>query len=155
MGIEGDAPLHIRGDARLFPNRGASFNSGSVDDALAAVLDHVGELVPEMLQEALHRPGRRVAERADRVALDLVGDLHQQVEVGQLALPGQDPAQHAREPAGALAARRALAAGFGHVEARDALEHSNHAGRFVHDDHRARADAAARLRTSRSPSCSR
>ena len=46
-------------------------------------------------------------------------------------------------PAGALAARRALAAGLGHVEARDALEHPHHAGGLVHDDDGAGAERGA------------
>ncbi len=53
----------------------------AVDDAATAVLDHVLELVPEVLHEALHRPRGRVAERADGVAFDLVRDVDQHVEV--------------------------------------------------------------------------
>ena len=52
-----------------------------VDDAAAAVIDHVFELVPVVLEEALHRPGRRIAERADGVAFDAVGDVEQQVQL--------------------------------------------------------------------------
>ena len=57
------------------------------------------------------------------------------------------------EPAGAFAARRALAARLGVVEARDALEHAHHAGGLVHHDHGRRADRRARrlLERSRSP----
>src|SRR5512134_2006728 len=80
------------------------------DDAVA-VLDVVLELVPEMTDEALHGPRRGVAQRADRVALDLVGDVDQHVDVGLAPLAGQDPPQRAIEPARAFAARRALAAG--------------------------------------------
>ena len=39
------------------------------------------ELVPVMLDEALHRPRRGVAERADRVPFDLVRDVDQHVDV--------------------------------------------------------------------------
>src|SRR5690606_31054775 len=91
----------------------------ALDDAAPAVLDHVLELVPEVLQEALHRPRGRVAERADSVALDLVRDVHEHVEIGPRALAVDDSGQHTPEPAGAFAARRALAARLGHVEARD------------------------------------
>src|SRR5690606_23237377 len=90
-----------------------------LDDAAPAVLDHVLELVPEVLQEALHRPGGRVPERADRVALDLVRDVHEHVQIRPRALAFDDSGQHAPEPAGAFAARRALAARLRHVEARD------------------------------------
>ena len=62
----------------------------ALDDAAAAVLDHVFELVAEMLQEALHRPRGGVAERADRVAFDLVRDVDQHVEVFAAPLPCED-----------------------------------------------------------------
>src|SRR5512134_3941652 len=115
-----------------------------LDDA-AAVLDVVLELVPEMTDEALHRPRRGVAERADGVALDLVGDVDEHVDVGLLALPREDPPERAVEPAGAFPTRRALAAGLRVVEAREALEHLDHAGGLVHDDDRGRAERRARL----------
>src|SRR5262245_33516789 len=80
------------------------------------------ELVAEMLDHGAHRHGRCIAERADGAALDVVGHGVQQVHVGGLALPPVDAVHHAPEPARALAARRALAAGFMHVEVREALE---------------------------------
>ena len=52
-----------------------------IDDRAALVLDHVFELVPEMLEETLHRPRGRIAERADRVALDAVRDIEQQSQI--------------------------------------------------------------------------
>src|SRR5579883_3392041 len=79
-----------------------------LDDATAAVVDHVFELVGVVLDEALHRPRRRIAERADRVALDVIRDVDEQAEVLAPALPGQDALQHPVEPPGALAARGAL-----------------------------------------------
>src|SRR5690606_4992314 len=95
-------------------------------DHAVAVLDVVLELVPEMLHETLHGPRRRIAQRADGVALDVVGDADQQVHVLLAPLPRQDPPERAVQPAGALSAGRALAAGFHVVEAREALEHAHH-----------------------------
>src|SRR5512139_1240519 len=115
-----------------------------LDDAVA-VLDVVLELVPEMSDEALHGPRRRVAERADSVSLDVVGDAHQHIHVFLAALARQDPRERAVEPAGALAARRALAAGLHVIEAREALEHAHHVGGLVHDDNRRGADRRTRL----------
>src|SRR5512143_1398569 len=71
------------------------------------VLDVVRELAAEMLDEALHGHRGRIAERADRAAHDVVGDVRQHVEV--LGSPGAllDPVHHPPQPAGALAARRA------------------------------------------------
>src|SRR5580704_1332174 len=92
------------------------------DDRAALVLDHVLELVLVVLQEALHRPCRGIAERADRVPLDPIRHIEQQPQVLASALPRDDSAEHAVEPARALAARRALAAGLGIIEARQALQ---------------------------------
>ena len=75
------------------------------------MLDHVLELVEKVLQETLYRPGRRITECADRMPFDLVRDRQQQVEVIRSALTVDDSRQHPMQPAGALAARRALPAG--------------------------------------------
>ena len=50
------------------------------------------ELGPEMADQALDRPGRRVAERADGVALDLARDLFEQVDLGDLGVAGRPAA---------------------------------------------------------------
>src|SRR5215471_17770712 len=86
--------------------------------APSAVVDDVLELVAVMLEEALHRPGGGVAEGADGVSLDAIGDVEQQPELLAPRLARQHPLQQPVHPAGALAARRALAAGLRHVEAR-------------------------------------
>src|SRR5690348_9845379 len=96
------------------------------DDAAAAVIDHVLELVAEMLEEALHRPGRGIAERADGVPFDTVGDIDEERELLAPRLAGEDPLQQPVHPARALATGRALTAGFRHVEPRDALEDPHH-----------------------------
>src|SRR5512139_713317 len=70
----------IRSVSGVFLRSGRGPRLGA-DDAAPAVGDHVLELVAEALHEALHRPRRCVAERADGVALDLVGDADQQVQV--------------------------------------------------------------------------
>src|SRR5579863_7751099 len=115
------------------------------DHAAAAVIDHVFELVAVVLEKALHRPRRGVTEGTDRMPLDAVGDIEQQAELIAPPLPGQHPLQHAVHPPGTLAARRALTAGLGHVEARDALQHAHHAGGLVQDDRRAGAERRACL----------
>src|SRR6186713_489123 len=98
------------------------------------------ELIAEVLHEALHGPRRGVAERADRVTLDLVRDVDEHVELLLATLPALDATDDAVHPARAFAAGRALPAGLGVVEARDALENPHHAGRLVHDDDGARAE---------------
>src|SRR5215467_2721580 len=106
----------------------------------ALVIDVVLELAAEMLDEALHRQGGGVAERADGAPGDVVGDVDQQVEVLVLSLAVLDAVDHAVEPAGSLAAGRALATGLLEVEIRQALERLDHAGGLVHHDHGARAE---------------
>src|SRR5208283_4352668 len=115
----------------------------TLDDRTAAVFDHVLKLVPVVLEEALHRPRGRIAQRADRVALDAIGDIHQQPQILAAPLAGEDALQHPIQPARAFAARRALAAGLRRVEARQPLERTHHARRLVHDNHGAGADGGA------------
>src|SRR5690242_15524352 len=113
------------GTATLLPSMSTSIMGSDrrrgrvrTDHALL-VLDVVHELVAEVLDHGAHRHGRRVAERADRAALDVVGDRVEQLDVAHAALPVLDAVDHAPQPAGALAARRALAAALVHVEVRE------------------------------------
>src|SRR6185312_656361 len=120
-----------------------------LDDAAAAVIDHVFELVAVVLDEALHRPRCSVPERTDRVPFDVVCDIDEHCHVLAAPLTCENAFQHPVEPAGALAAWRALTARFGHIKARDALERAHHARGLIHDDDRGgaerRADAAQRV----------
>src|SRR5215212_71996 len=75
-------------------------------------LDVVLVLGLEVLQRGGDRAGRAVAEGAERPAVDVVGGVQQGVQVLVRAGAGEDPAQHLDHPVGALAARRALAAGL-------------------------------------------
>src|SRR5687767_8911176 len=80
----------------------------------------------EMADQALDRPGRRVAQGADRVALDLLGDVVQHIDLLDARVTLDHAFQHPPHPAGALAARRALAAALVLVEVaqpRDRLDH--------------------------------
>src|SRR4051794_34080888 len=80
------------------------------------------DLRTEMPNEALHRPGGAVAERADGVPLDLLGHIEQHVDLALLRAAVGHPRQHAPHPAHALAARRTLAAAFMLVEIGDTRE---------------------------------
>src|SRR5215468_3452761 len=92
--------------------------SDIVRDQALLVVDVVLELVAEMLDEALHWQRRGVAQRADRPAGDVVGDVHEHVEVLASTLAALDAVDHAPQPSRPFAARRALAAGLGEVEIR-------------------------------------
>src|SRR5512146_219875 len=67
-----------------------------------AVLDVVLELVPVGRHEAMHGPRGGVAERADRLALDVVGDADQHVDGVPTPLAREDPLQGAVQPARAV-----------------------------------------------------
>src|SRR5258708_39242572 len=101
--------------------------------------------MPKVLQEALHRPRGRVAQRADVVALDASGVVHEQTEILSSALARNESLQHAVEPSRAFAAGSALTAGLRHVKARQALQRTHHACGLVHDDDGAGAEGGARL----------
>src|SRR5438034_10375893 len=74
------------------------------------VLDVMHELVAKVLEEALHRQRRRVAQGADRAARDVVGDVVEERQVVHAALAVLDAVDDSIEPARAFAARRALPA---------------------------------------------
>src|SRR5215467_8423033 len=86
------------------------------------LFDVVDELVAEVLDHRAHRHRGRVAQCADRAALDVVGHRVQQVDVAHLSLPVLDAVDHAPRPAGALTARRALSAALVLVEVRQAQQ---------------------------------
>src|SRR5215470_14254871 len=101
--------------------------SDIVRDQALLVVDVILELVAEMLDEALHRQRRGVAQRTDRAAGDVVGDVHEHVEVLASTLSMLDAVDHAPQPACPFSARRALAAGLGEVEVRQPQERTHHA----------------------------
>src|SRR5450756_2174479 len=87
-------------------------------DQALLVLDVVLELVAKMLDEALDRQRRGVAQRAYGAAGDVVGHAQQQVEVFVAALPVLDTIDHTPQPSGSLPAWRALTAGLLEIEIR-------------------------------------
>ena len=97
--------------------------------ARAIAGDAVFDLVAEVAEQALDRPGGRVAQAADRVALDLAGHVEQQVDLGHLGLAGDHPLHHPPHPAGAFAARRALAAALVLVEIAEPRDRLHQVGR--------------------------
>ena len=96
-----------------------------------------------MLDQPLDRPGRRVAKGADGVAFDLLGDLMQHVDIGNLGIAGAQLFHHAPHPARAFAARCALTAALMLVEIADAADGLHDVGRAIHDDDRCRAKTGA------------
>src|SRR5436190_5973391 len=87
-------------------------------DDTRLVIDVILEFRPKMLDEALHRQRRGVAERTNRPTLDVIRDGGQHVEVFLATFAVLDSIDHPPEPAGAFAAWRALATRFLEVEIR-------------------------------------
>ncbi len=107
------------------------------------------DLGPEMADQALDRPGGGIAERADRVAFHLLGHIEQHVDFALLGFAAHQPLHHAPHPAGAFAARRALAAAFMLVEIGEPRDRLHDVGRLVHHDHGSGAKARLQRRAAR------
>src|SRR3546814_4791367 len=60
----------------------------------AALVDAPLDFRAEVADEALDRPGRRVAKRADRVAFHLTGHFLKQVDLVKLRVAGAKPLHH-------------------------------------------------------------
>src|SRR5215213_7523008 len=128
---------------RWRPCLSCRLRSQLLHDAPSAVIHHVLELMPVMLEETLHRPGGGITESADGVPFDSIGHVQQQIQLVAPRLSRENALQQPVHPARSFAARRALPAGLRHVEARDALEHTHHAGGLIHHDYGGRADGRA------------
>jgi hypothetical protein len=76
----------------------------------------------------------------DGATLDAVGDRVEERQVRGLAVPVADAVDHTPQPAGALATRRALAAGLLVIKVGQPKQRLHRAARLVHDDDRARAE---------------
>src|SRR3954464_14768415 len=74
----------------------------------------------EIADQTLDGPCRRITQRTDSVAFDLLSHFEQHVDFALLAATLDHPLHDAHHPAGALAARRALAAALVLEERRDA-----------------------------------
>src|SRR5690606_14542511 len=85
------------------------------------------------------------AERADGVALDLLGDLEEHVDLALLRVALHHALEHAHHPAGTFPAWRALAAAFMLEEYRDTPDRLDDVRRLVHDDHAAGAEGGLHL----------
>src|SRR5204862_143447 len=80
------------------------------------------ELGAVITDQALDRPGGRIAEGADGVAFDLLGDVIEPVDVADGRVAFAEPLHRPPHPAGAFAARRALAAALMLVEIADTTD---------------------------------
>src|SRR3984957_9129119 len=103
------------------------------------------DLGSEMGDEPLNRPGCGVAEGANRMPFDLLGDVQQHVDLAFLRATLNHALHDAPHPSGAFATGRALAAALMLVEIRQAGNRPNDVGRLVHHNRRRRAKAGLEL----------
>src|SRR5690625_6832824 len=90
---------------------------GGKRSALCLVLGNPSlQLRAEMANQALDRPGGGIAQGTDGMAFHLLADVEQHVDFLDFRLADHHSAHNPVHPAGTLAARRTLAAGFVHVE---------------------------------------
>mmetsp|Transcript_21192 Transcript_21192/g.62619 ORF Transcript_21192/g.62619 Transcript_21192/m.62619 type:complete len:254 (-) Transcript_21192:701-1462(-) len=120
---------------------------GMCSSQLARLLHHDALLHrrPECPDETLHGPCGRVAQRADRVALDLLADFHEHVDLLQLGVTRDHAVHDLVHPGGALAAWRALAAALVRVELGEAADRSHNVSRLVENRDRRGAQARAHV----------
>src|SRR5580765_791934 len=132
MGMDGDRGEHVvqrRGGAERTP----------------ALVEVRHELGSELLDIAGNGDRRRLAERAQALAVDPVADVEEKVELGLLRLARLEPAQDLRHPARAFPTRRALAARLVLVELRDADAELHHAAAVVERDDPGRSHRSVQL----------
>src|SRR5437764_9937780 len=121
-------------------------NADIVDIGLARIfVDAFLDLVTEMRDQALDRPCRGIAERADGVTLDLLCHCQQHVDLALVGAALGHPSQHPPHPPRSFAAWRALAATLVLVEIGNPRDRPDQIGRFVHHDNRGGAEAGAQF----------
>lgn len=92
------------------------------------------KLRPEVPDQTLDGPGEGLAEGADGVALNLLGELLHHVDLALARGAGLEAVHDLLGPLGALTAGRALAARLVVVELAQAGDGADDVGRLVHDD---------------------
>lgn len=109
----------------------------SLATILACVVTHTSlELGPEVADKALDGPREGLAEGADGVTLDLLGELLEHVNLAAARLAVLEALHDLFGPLGSLAAGRALAAGLVPVELGQPGNGADNISRLVHDDDR-------------------
>src|SRR5205823_11493745 len=103
------------------------------------------DLVTEMCDQALDRPSRGVAERANGMAFDLLGALQEHVDLTLMGAALGHTGQYPPHPSRSLAAGRALAAALMLVKIGDPRDRLDQVGRFVHDDDSGGSEAGTQL----------
>src|SRR5436190_19395889 len=106
-------PTSFAASMRFIPFGAATSLPSIVNLTVSAILvAGLFKFAAVIFQERFDRPRGGFAEGADRFAVDVVGDLEQQINILGSAVAGFDAVEHFLHPERALAAGRALAAAF-------------------------------------------
>mmetsp|Transcript_20402 Transcript_20402/g.42802 ORF Transcript_20402/g.42802 Transcript_20402/m.42802 type:complete len:518 (+) Transcript_20402:466-2019(+) len=98
---------------------------------LTGILDSLLDILLKMPQKALHRPRRRIPQRANGVSLDLATDLLQHGNLPLVGISLLHPDQNVLEPRRALPTGGALAARLVFVKVREAANGPDHVDGIV------------------------
>src|SRR5262245_15452541 len=104
----------------LLQKWGAQSTRGRFQIGRLSGLDLGIEFGAKFGEKAEHRPSRCVSERTDGVADDAAGDRSAQVHIAGMTIANGDALADPSQPAGAFAARCALATRFMGIELHDA-----------------------------------
>ena len=121
---------------------GDEFTNVDLGVLCLVAVDAVFDLLSKVADEALDGPGGRVAEGADRMAFDLIGELFEHVNLSEVRVADLHPLEHVDHPTGAFAAGRALAAALVLVEVREPENGVDHVCLIVHHHNCCCAEAA-------------
>src|SRR2546427_8957925 len=98
------------------------------------------EIFPKSLYRRLNWPRRRVTQRAERFALDVVAEIQQQFRIFWSCATDFDALENFHQPIRAFATWRAPAARFMFVKLRQVLRRFKDIDRFIHHDKAAGAN---------------
>lgn len=97
-------------------------------------VDSVLHLASEGLDQSLNWPGSGVTEGADRVALDLEGELFKHIDFAKVSISFFDPRKYVDHPASSFSARCALSATFMLVELGKSQNGIDYICLLIHDN---------------------
>jgi len=104
------------------------------------LLDASLKLRSEMSDETLDGPGKSLSQSADSVALNLLGELLEHVNLTLTGLTILESLHHLLRPLATLSAGCALAATLVAVEVTETADGSDNIGALVHDDNSGRSE---------------
>lgn len=100
----------------------------------SVAVDSVLHFSSECLDESLNWPGSSITKSADGVTLNLVGELFEHVNFGEIGISLLDSLKDVNHPAGTLSAWSALSATFVLVELGESEDGIDHISLLIHNN---------------------